>query len=131
MKGLGTKLASYTWKASRQAYPKPAGSWGTGRAANELVEGYPFDWYACSEEGEEIMRYWVAPKPMEEDNSLECPAEVWEAFKQWPSKYTLIWKRSRKVFALSAEELMGRLQNKAVEVFPAAYRLRLKGLAGE
>lgn len=115
----------FEWDETRGCFGHPDGFFI--RRAKEPS----FDWYACSEEGEEIMRYWVAPKPMEEDNSLECPAEVWEAFKQWPSKYTLIWKRSRKVFALSAEELMGRLQNKAVEVFPAAYRLRIRGLAGE
>jgi hypothetical protein len=81
-----------------------------------------FHWEHFNSDGYLTMRYWVAPKVLDK-GALECPTDVWEAFREYPDSYSMIAEWSNQVFELPGRKLLKLVESEMLTLFPAAYRL--------
>jgi hypothetical protein len=105
----------FEWNELRERFEHPDGSVIYRRDSI-------FHWERFNSDGYLAMRYWVAPKAFDK-GALECPADVWEAFREYPDSYSMIAERSNQVFELPGRELLKLVESEMLTLFPAAFRL--------
>ncbi|MBL9159975.1 MAG: hypothetical protein JNJ70_21010 [Verrucomicrobiales bacterium] len=94
----------------------------------ERVVNNVIPWERRNAEGQVIRRYWSKSQCLERDG-LEIPHEVWSFLQKHPGQVSLVLADPEgQPVVVPGRVLLSRVETEEIGVFPATYRLGLKGL---
>jgi len=86
----------------------------------------PFHWNQYNSEGELEQQYWVSAEK-HTTQVKHIPAEIWHALLEKPGKISIILpKTATEGIVLSGIELQQMKTHGTIDIYPAAYRIRIK-----
>jgi hypothetical protein len=109
--------SGYRWDDIRQRFVHPDGSW------IERCET-PFHWRRFDAAGNAVTRYWASQHCLAQ-GGVEIAAELWELFRRSPSTCSMILVNGEgKPWELPGPDLLQRVEDKVITLYPAKYRIR-------